>query len=548
MNENKELLRWIDLVIILLIAVFALGSGGYYLYLHTQVPLPFTSSHETDVTFRCNEKKIEHYDGENWEEFKTSGVVISPLLPSGKEVSKELYLDWFLKISNMNANVVQVQDRMNPDFYEALYDYNTESPQPLYLLQGITLPKSTYDAMGDAVTDKLEEKLSKEGRKIINLVHGKAKGYSMDVSPWVMGYIVGNEWDEKLVVYTNDVKRDYGGFEGRYCSAWDTASAFETVLARVLNHLFAYETARFDTQKLMSIKNGVFTDPLNHDGSYSPGLYENLAHVNTQLVSAQGNVKTGIFISYDILPYEPIFLSLESSFIEGKNLKGETDAFYAYLSALNEYHGGRAVMVSSFGLPASRGVWGIDQISGRNGGGIGEKNQAAMLSDLYCDIIDVGLVGGCLAAWQDDWSADTANCQRTRVQDSLGNWRDVQSANQSMGILAVEPGKTTMKSYPDGDYSEWEGVKPLIDEEGIVVQTLCDEGYLYLKIHVPDFSKEEQELVLPIDVLPKIGSYVDETNAVEYDIKADFALVIKGEGGSKLMVNRRYDTYYALHH
>ncbi|MEG0963060.1 MAG: hypothetical protein RSF88_09400 [Lachnospiraceae bacterium] len=548
MSRHKKSLKWICLFATFLFICLSAGMF-YYLYQNTTVPLLFHQSHEVVPTFRCSEKRIEHYENGEWKEFKTAGVVISPCLPGEKEISKKLYLEWFLEIANMNATVIEVTDKMNPAFYEALYQYNTAKHQPLYLLQGVSLPGQEYDNMQDAVTGKLEKKLTKAGCEIINVLHGVGNSaYVKDVSPWVMGYLVGDKWDSELVLYTNEIQSEYAGFKGKYCHTWESATAFETVLARVGDNLFAYETGKFKAQKLLAFRNGAFTDPLSHDTSFSPGLYENLAHVNTQLIATSEHVKTGYFAAYDLPPYEPQCLSFDPVYTRGKNLRGKTDAFYPYLTKLNEYHQYTPVLISSFGLPASRGVSGVDEISGRNGGGLSESEQGILLKELFVDIMDSGITGGCLAAWQDDWSADTWNCTNLSVSSTLANWKDVQSANQNMGVMAVEPGNKESISYPDGEFMEWEGVTPLLQKEGITVQTLLDEAYVYFKIHIPNFSSVNQEVILPIDLVPDIGTLQDETNGVSYDKKADYALVIKDADTSRLMVQSRYDSYHALHH
>ncbi|MEG1073709.1 MAG: hypothetical protein RSF84_01115 [Ruthenibacterium sp.] len=546
MKRHKISKRFI--AALLLGAVLAMAGAVYVIHQYTTLPFLLHNSSETAPTFRCNEKRIEHNENGVWKEFKTAGVTVSPSLPGGKSVSYAQYLAWFADIAAMNANVLEASEQMNPDFYKAFYDYNTAAETPLYLLQSIRLPKKTYADMMDAVTGKLEQALTKAACETINRLHGLGgRTRTPDVSPWVMGYLVGDEWDSELVLYTNDIQREYAGFEGRYCSTWESASAFESVLARVGDNIFAYETGKFKTQKLLAFRNGAFTDPLIHDTAFSPGLYENLAHVNTQLISTSEQVKSGFFAAYDLRPYEAQFLSFDPIYTQGRNKKGQPDAFYTYLTALNAYHEYAPVLLTSFGLPTARGCAGLDEISGRNGGNLSENQQGKMLSELFTDIMDAGFAGGCLAAWQDDWSADTWNCHRVCAQDGLGHWKDVQSANQNMGILAVEPGAESAASYPDGDFSEWTNVAPLLQKDGITVQTLFDEAYLYFRIHVPDFS-QNQEVILPIDITPHTGASIDKTNDMAYDTKADFALVIQGTDNAALLVQKRYDAYYALHH
>ncbi|MEF9839847.1 MAG: hypothetical protein RR791_02705 [Lachnospiraceae bacterium] len=548
MKKQNKRLKWA--IPILFFAVLLIAVGIFcFLYYDTTVALPIHNSSEVTPIFRCNEKQIEHYEQGEWKKFTTKGVTIHSSLPGGKKVSTELYLDWFQEIADMNANVIEVADKMNPDFYKAFYMYNSKASEPLFLLQGVSLSEKEYAHMQDALTGRLEEKLTDAGCEMINILHGIGdRSYAWDVSPWVMGYLVGDKWDSKLVLYTNDVGRDDTGYKGKYCSTWENSSAFETILARVADHLFTYETGKFKTQKLLAFRNSAFTDPLIHDTTFSPGLYENLAHVNTQVISMSKYVKTGYFAAYDLNTYEPQFLSFDPAYTENQNPKGKPDAFYTYLTKLNEYHMYMPIIASTFGLPVSRGVAGVDEVSGRNGGGLSEEEQAVMLRELYTDMIEAGFEGGCLAGWQDDWSANTWNCQSVSIPNTLSNWKDVQSANQSMGILAVDSGDQDSVCYPDGTYTEWEGVAPLLEDQGIMVQTLFDETYLYFKLHIPGYVPSDQKVILPLDIAPRIGTTNDQTNQVQYDRKADFALVIQDKDTSSLMVHQRYDAYDAQHH
>ena len=57
--------------------------------------------------------------------------------------------------------------------------------------------------------------------------------YTKDVSRWVIGYILGVEWEDVTVAYTDHKYPDLPPYQGTYLSATEDASAFESMLAQV---------------------------------------------------------------------------------------------------------------------------------------------------------------------------------------------------------------------------------------------------------------------------------------------------------------------------
>jgi len=66
-----------------------------------------------------------------WQRTFLKGVNMGLSLPVSSldhvEISYDVYLDWFYDISRMNANTIKVFTIMNPDFYNALYDFNEKN-------------------------------------------------------------------------------------------------------------------------------------------------------------------------------------------------------------------------------------------------------------------------------------------------------------------------------------------------------------------------------------------------------------------------------------
>ncbi len=67
------------------------------------------------------------------------GSAIPGTFPGELAITKEMYLEWFRYIHEMNANVIRVYTTMMPHFYEALYTFNQSVSHPLILKQGVWL-------------------------------------------------------------------------------------------------------------------------------------------------------------------------------------------------------------------------------------------------------------------------------------------------------------------------------------------------------------------------------------------------------------------------
>lgn len=91
--------------------------------------------------------------------------------------------------------------------------------------------------------------------------------YKKDISPWVIGYILGVEWDDMTVAYTDDTyagREGYTAYTGKYLTTTDKATPFEVLLARVGDKVLEYESSRYKTQKLIAFSNWPTTDPFQY--------------------------------------------------------------------------------------------------------------------------------------------------------------------------------------------------------------------------------------------------------------------------------------------
>ena len=103
------------------------------------------------------------------------------------------------------------------------------------------------------------------GERDLSLGRGTGSGsFRMDVSPWVIGYILGVEWEDVTVAYTNEKYAGdpaYTSYTGTYLTTTQDATAFEAMLARVGDEIIRYETERYHQQRLIAFSNWPTTDP-----------------------------------------------------------------------------------------------------------------------------------------------------------------------------------------------------------------------------------------------------------------------------------------------
>ncbi|MFN3369416.1 MAG: tetratricopeptide repeat protein, partial [Thermus sp.] len=182
-----------------------------------------------------------------------------------------------------------------------------------------------------------------EGREVLDALHGNlsrpprpghAHGeYAADVSPWVMGLLVGREFEPYSVEAYN--RRHLGRtYRGRFLEASPEASPFEAYLAEVLDRLATYEWEAYGTVRPLSVSNWPTLDPLFHltESTRSEEISirrargerirdEDLREFNndevaldmTKIRPIPGSPVT-VFANYHAYPYYPDFMNLDPKY------------------------------------------------------------------------------------------------------------------------------------------------------------------------------------------------------------------------------------------
>lgn len=526
------------------------SAGGAESYTDNQTGISFRFKAEGDYFYI--------YESGDWKQMFMRGVNIGAtepgLFPGDLTISYDTYYRWFGYISEMNCNCIRIYTLMPPQFYQALGDFNKKAKNKLYLYQGIWVNEEDIERLSDtyAENEKILNDFATDAVNLVNVIHGKAKiaetageaygTYNTDVSPWLVGWIIGIEWDPNFVINTNNQHPDKKDYDGEYLYT-QTASPFEAFLCRVGDALIKHEAETYKFQVPLAFSNWITTDPLTHPNE--PHFDEDKATVNTENVKCR-NFGPGMFASYHIYPYYPDSLNYQEDYLEYTDDSGKVNTYEAYLEDLKLAHT-VPIIVAEFGIPTSRGM-GHESVMGYNQGMVDETAQGAMLIDMLGSIENTKYAGGIVFTWQDEWFKRTWNNVMFDIADRRPYWSNIQTTEQCFGLLAFDPGKESMAAYVDGDVSEWKNTQPTVTTGQGKLYIKSDERYLYIMLDAGNYDFEKDTLLIPINTIADQGNLKAAQYNAEFDTAADFLIYINGKDNSHIYVDRYYDAfnYYFL--
>ncbi|WP_456277685.1 hypothetical protein [Bacillus sp. AK128] len=506
---------------------------------------------------KTNETYLQVYRDGEWEDLLIKGVNIGMgkpgTFPGEAGISKQEYARWFEQIGEMNANSIRVYTIHPPGFYEALYEYNQTADERIYLFHGVWLNEEVFYETMDAFSEENVEEFKAEILRIVDLLHGNANlpeqpghasgVYHYDVSPYVLGLMLGVEWDPEVVLETNNKHAGMEDFKGDYIYT-ENANPFEIWLAEMLEFTIAYETETYNWQNTMSFTNWVTTDLLDHP--IEPHPKEDMVTVDPNNIYHTEQLKTGLFASYHIYPYYPEFLNLEEEYVNYIDHRGEKNNYAGYLNDMKKVHR-MPLVVAEFGIPASRGIT-HRSVYGQDQGHQSETEQGMNLVKLFEDIVQEDLAGGMVFVWQDEWFKRTWNTMDYDNPNRRPFWSNIQTSEQNFGLLSFDPGEEGFKIKVDGQLEDWTESSEVLyqDETGAIQQIRMDhdERYLYLRLDYkePINWNEDNSYVLFNTILNQGQSTIPETDVNVSGI--DFVLQLTGEETSRVLVDSYYDPFY----
>ncbi|GGN93638.1 hypothetical protein [Saccharibacillus kuerlensis] len=527
------------------------------------VSTPIFEENGVKKTASVVDGQLAVYDGSGWKKSFWPGINLGATTPGHYpgELSptKEDYLRWFPHMKEMNIKALRIYTILPPFFYEALAEFNATQDEPLMLMQGVWSPEEELigeDGNGtDAFTDTIKESFEQEIRDIVAVVNGQADlpeksghasgRYTADVSPYLLGWIVGTEWYPAAVVATNEANTEMKPYTGEYFRSTAQASPFESWLAEMLDVL-AKEEMRYGWQHPVSFTNWVTTDPLDHPNE--PLAQEDLVPVDPMHVEPTTNWTAGYFAAYHVYPYYPDSLRRDQKYLDYVNDKGVNDPYAGYLNELREHHKGIPLIIAEFGMPSSRGIAHFGLL-GRHQGMHTEQEQgelnAGMLKQIYNEHYD----GALLFEWQDEWFKFTWNTIEWELPgERRALWRNRLTNEEHFGVIALEPEENPEDLMTiDGKTDDWEK-RGLTSEDiggGIKMAITHDSSDLYILLQKEDgnWNFKKDILTLGFNTTTGGSTKADIAPGIKFKDGQEFVARFENGKGGRLYVNSAYDQF-----
>ncbi len=408
------------------------------------------------MTARTGERLFEVYRDGQWQPMLVKGVNIGTALPGHYFTwfpgDRDVYRGWLEDTAALNANVIRLYTLLDPLFYREFLEYNMSVPleKRIWLLQEIWPEEEVPD--DDYFNREYMEEYKEEIRNVVNALHGAADipgrrgraygNYSADVSPYILGMLIGRELEPHEVLQTDDLNREQDMFDGLYVQAKQGSSATEVWLALMCDYTLEYASQNYGWQYPVSFVSWPTLDPLDHPSEWEPLTepYNDMAEVNPAHLQKGPENIAGLFGSYHIYPNYPDFMNNEPSYDEYRDGEGIL-RYGAYLREFMAVHPPYPVLVAEFGMATGLSTAHIHP-HGFHHGGVDERQQGEMTARMMDAIIAEGYAGGVIFALMDEWVKKTWSTEPYMIPYERNVfWQNALCPEQNYGLVAMEPAK-----------------------------------------------------------------------------------------------------------
>ena len=507
---------------------------------------------DLDINFNVGNnyfnKKTTNEEQDEWNTLLLKGVNIGVAVPGKFPAQFSLtfkeYLDWLIKIGEMNANTIRLYTILPPEFYKAFAYYNLHyQNKPIYLLQGVwaTDPedKNYYNP---AYVRRFQKEIIDvldvlNGNAVLKANPGKANGiYATNVSKFVAGLLLGREWEPKSV-YQTVKKNNINHYNGTFISIAD-ANSMEVWLAEMMDFTVRYSTQNYQNQFPVSFVNWLPLDNIYHSTEYIENdkvrEYDNdLKSIDFRKFNSSDLFKAGIYAAYHVYPYYPDFINIDPKYANSRNKKGEKDNFYGYLKDLKKHNEGIPLVIAEYGLPTSRGISHF-AYTGFHQGGHSEYEQAKKSLTLTKDIFDTHCAGAIYFEWADEWFKHNWLVQDFEIPfKNRVLWHNMENPEQNFGIIALEDKRHTI----DGNLNDWN-----LSNGDIMAD--ADATYFYIAGNFSDFDFAKNNLYIAIDTYDKEkGDHKLPFSNQNFENGFEFLCVFKSLQNAGILVDNKYSVY-----
>lgn len=523
------------------LVVVLLTSGFLYLYFMQGIYFSWGNSDELAVPFKSENGEYHLLQNGAYKSIIVRGVHVGQAEAFQNALDfttdKETYLSWFQDIKALGANTIKIGTVYHQEFYDALYEFNEQNDEPLYLLQGIRPSESDALWDKDGYHPEFIDRLQRDARKAVDVIHGRKISlndtrtgnglFVKDVSPWVLGFLVGDEWNLDLIAYTNQKAGNPDEFEGEYVRT-EGANAFEALLAEVMDDLVGYETRKYQSQRPVSFVSSSIYDPFVYEDAFAE-LIGKFNRLNIEHLFGTSKNKAGLFAAYQYDSVSDNRLQYLADNEQNRALLKDGDVA-DYLSLLNKYHE-KTMMIVHFNVSSGRNTM-------ENPQGIPERTQGEEIVSLLESFKTAGIKHAILHSWQDTWYLRTWNTAYGLDAQMESFWQNSLAETEHYGLSTFEPyrGKNLMRV--DGKKDDFLDVT-FVEKNGFSYAVTRDYNYLYLFLEGRDF--ESSELLIGFDFLEEIGTTSPGGYNVSFDKGVDFLLVLDGKDRTELLVQERYN-------
>jgi hypothetical protein len=564
------------------------GSGG-----HSSLELPL-------YRFRAGENGfLVSSEGTPFRPFWPIGVNYGHGIPGTSAgefaATREQVREFIRTAGELGANSIRVYTVQSTFFYEELRLYNETNPDhPVFLLQGAWLPEPAEDPAfsGSAsyYSPWVEEHFTDEIQKAVDVVHGnrdippgspeqplnygRAFGkYTADVSPWLLGWLIGREMEPLTMLTTHDLyyTEHCGGkpcpveFAGEVLSI-EQANPSEAFVTRFLDLTAAYEARNYGESHPIAFSNWPTLDPIDHLVETGG---DDMEQLDLRKIKVAQQYEAGLFFSYHAYPYYPEFMLHEPTFQVDDELG--PNSYLGYLQKLREEYAGRTLLIGEIGLPSSQGSAHYAE-SGLTHGGLDEREQGEGTLRALHTITRTNMNGAFLFELIDEWWKRAWVVERLELPaDRRQLWYNAMSPEQNFGFVAIRPGSEEKHHEIDGLGTDFPTV-PAIEQDAQILAPLdahdplrslrsltvdSDEGYLHLLLRVESIDPEGDGSVDwdKVDYLIGFDTFdpargdgcLDTACTIQTERRIEFLLRIDSESDVTLSVDQPYDVVGVWH-